>query len=96
MPVPIVHGELVWQQCYQRLPVYKAIWTPTIGKELSVQPKDNNKHSIAVIKDEIRFVTIISLLHFAFDGEYRALPLRHLLETHCLLCIMYSNVPGIY
>ena len=33
--------------------VYKAIWIPTIGGKLSVQSKDNNKHSIAVIKDSL-------------------------------------------
>ena len=34
--------------------IYKAIWTPTTGKELSVQSEDDNEHnehSVAVIKD---------------------------------------------
>ena len=44
--------------------IYKAIWMPTIGEELSVQSEDDNKHAVAVIKDgQIRLVAIISFLH---------------------------------
>ena len=31
--------------------ICKAIWTPTIGEELSVQFEDDNERAIAVIKD---------------------------------------------
>ena len=62
--------------------VYKAIWMPTIGEKLSVQFEKNNKHVVALIKDnqivgQIRLVAIISLLRlrFTFNGENRATPL---------------------
>ena len=34
--------------------VYKAVWTPFLGEELSVQPEDHNdhdEHAIAVTRD---------------------------------------------
>ena len=36
--------------------IYKAIWMPTIGEELSVQSRNDNKHNehvVAVIKDSL-------------------------------------------
>ena len=31
--------------------VYKAVWTPFLGEELSVQPEDHDEHAIAVTRD---------------------------------------------
>ena len=55
----IAHGKYD-SKSYQKVSVieghhvYRAIWMPTICKELSVQSKDDNEHdknAVAVIKD---------------------------------------------
>ena len=64
--------------------IYKAIWTPAIGKKLSVQYEHKNKHAADVIKDSqiiglIHFVTISLLcLCFPLDGADHSYP-QHLL-----------------
>ena len=67
--------------------VYKAVWTPFLGEELSVQPEDHNdhdEHAIAVTRDG-RTVGHQRLIDPAFNHALvrlygRLLEARRLLE----------------
>ena len=60
--------------------VYKAVWTPFLGEELSVQPEDHNDHDDPAFNRDPAFIHALVRLNPAFIRGPAFIRRRRLIE----------------